>query len=81
VDTQVPVVCGAVEAQIDTERDRRPGRVLCAAVKAYLKRVSPRPYNADLTDQAGGRGHLVGGFRFEFLKDFLGLRLSGTHCG
>jgi hypothetical protein len=36
MDTKVAVVCGAVEAQVDGEGDRRPCRVLSAAVKAYL---------------------------------------------
>jgi len=45
VHAQVAVVRGAVEAEVDAERHRRPRRVLLAAVKAYLMapRVSTSP--------------------------------------
>lgn len=36
VDTEIAVVGGAIKAQIDTKRHRRPGRVLRIAVEAYL---------------------------------------------
>lgn len=36
VDTEVAVVGGAVEAQVDAEGNGCPGRVLCAAVEADL---------------------------------------------
>jgi hypothetical protein len=37
VHAEVPVVRGAVEAQIDAKGHRRPGGILLAAVEAYLE--------------------------------------------
>jgi len=36
VDTQIPMVGRAVEAQVDTERHRRPGGILRIAIEADL---------------------------------------------
>ena len=33
---QIPVVGGAVETEVNAKGDRRPGRVLCAAIEADL---------------------------------------------
>ncbi len=41
MDTKVSVVGGAVEAEVDAKRDRRPRRVLLSAVKADLLPKSP----------------------------------------
>jgi hypothetical protein len=39
VHTEVSVVGGAIEAKVNAERNRRPGRVVLAAVKTYLRAV------------------------------------------
>jgi hypothetical protein len=75
VYAQITVVGGAVETEIDSEGDRRPCRVLLAAVEADLPGLEPG------FSQQGWREYFVRGLRLEFLKDFLGLSLRGTHGG
>jgi hypothetical protein len=41
VDTQVAVIRRAIQAQVDAERYRGPGRIILSAVKAYLQFTAP----------------------------------------
>lgn len=81
VDTQVTMVGGAVQAEIDTERHRRPSGILRATIEAYLCSQTNCQRIAAPQTQRGGVSfaHLVSGLEFEFLKDLLRLRLGGTH--
>jgi hypothetical protein len=80
------MVGGAIKAQVDTERHRRPGRVLRIAVEAYLrarKALANNDQNTGPQTWAGwwllGNAHLVCGLQLQLLKDLLRLRLGGTH--
>lgn len=78
VDAEVAVVGRAVEAQVDAERDRRPCRVLLAAVEADLQDASGVSSRLEGAVEGKGEGgaDLVGGLRLELLKDLERLLLG-----
>jgi hypothetical protein len=53
VDTKITVMSRAIEAKVDTEGDRRPGRVLGVTVKAYLLARRPLVDNGQISPQVG----------------------------
>ena len=78
------MVGGAVKAEVDAKRDRGPGRVLRAAVEAYLEETSPVLALGGVVffwGSASAMTCLVGRLRLEFLKDLerLLLRGEGAH--
>lgn len=86
MDTKVAVMGRAIEAKVDAEGDRRPGRVLGATVKAQLLVRRPLVDNGHINRNTARRrrgvgAHLVCGLELQLLKDFLRLRLGGTHAG
>lgn len=36
MDTEIPVVGRAIKTEVNAERNRRPSRIFCAAIEAYL---------------------------------------------
>lgn len=85
VDAEVSVVGRAVEAEIDAEGDRGPGRVLLVAVEAYLaiadgaciSRRSPDGVHIQGDPRgegsAGKGAYLVRGLRLQLLEYLEGL--------
>lgn len=68
---EVAVVGGTVQTEVDAERDRRPSRVLGAAIKAYLKSSeSVGRSEAHGGDQEKGGRTLFAGLAFNFSKIF-----------
>lgn len=84
VNTEVTVVGGAVEAQVDAKGNGRPGRVLLSAVEADLEsqwaRVSFRDPEEIIAIVVA---HLVRWLRLQLLKDLERLLLGreGAHRG
>ena len=89
VNAQVPVVGRTVKTQVNTQRHRRPGGILGAAIEADLSQNSQQvlcclsraePAVVHVWDR-GATAHLVCGLGLEFLKNLLRLRLGGRHNG
>lgn len=76
MDTQIPMIRGAVEAEVDSERDGGPCRILLAAIKAYLANTVSDEKSwlgrggIIVGDRGKGEDTLLAGFDFSFSKIF-----------
>jgi hypothetical protein len=81
VDTQVTVVGGAVQAEVDAKGHRRPSRVLGTAIEAKLDEDVSNPSYRSLASIAA---YLIRRLRLELLEQLQGLLLGSkrsTHDG